>query len=834
MKIFNFILKGILFASLLMAYCTSAKDWIPVDSGLDVVNISTESNRSVRGFWTTTIKVKNNTGANFDNHLAIRLSNWSVAPTSDFIFTTEKPSLAPGQDAIFYANFPKDRRSRNTPTFDVTVEVDAIEITTPRYLGQFGDFNIFETASFTGVDSAADPAGILAKYLKIAVETLLPDEEFLKSQNVPVPLAKSLAKFYEVIKSPELAYNLTTLTIDALQEFNLLPSVHPVFYDQSGKQLKYITDMKVGDTVMSSIVVQTAHNSSFTNPGSIDLDIFAETMNSVGLRYDFIPSNLSNVSGVLSLKSGLVPLEPYKMYLYIPIAGDILNLRPPEEPTYTGQPIASGSTSFPQLNPMSLYSNLSHEGVAMYDSAKYKFKINSGFLGLLGSGTAFINLHPAIGETLYSYPKFRANDGRTMEVNGSTSESNLANYSVTKTVNLDSSNFSPNMMIGDVTGDANYEIVIAKANKVYIYDSELNLLSKTIVASNNYNFIIDNVEGDYKKEIILGSNGTNQNRITIISGSGNIINSFVPRTGTSYQASGQSMNPEYYLGNGKLLTRYNAGYSRDYRGFGVIDLNTNSEDWYYDVGPIPRYFVKGQFDSDAEEEFITAVFTPHNGAKGTGKNGVGTQTYDGDLYLISVDENGDEEFTTKFGHDTSGGANGHTEVLYTPLAEGAEPSMIGFIGHYAPYYPGQSQFRIVNPTTGQTTNSSNFYYNEQASIAIADIDNDGDKEILALSLHSERGYVYDNNLNIIDNIPFGGTIFGIADLDGDNQKEYVLRSQSNRKLLKVVNAKTHEVELSLNIPTPDFIYHAIPTDANKDGISEIYLVDKNRVMKITE
>jgi hypothetical protein len=306
------------------------------------------------------------------------------------------------------------------------------------------------------------------------------------------------------------------------------------------------------------------------------------------------------------------------------------------------------------------------------------------------------------------------------------------------------------------------------------------------------------------------------------------ISSFTPRIGPTYDAAGQSANVESYLGDGKLLVRYNAGYSRDYRGFSVIDLNESSEDWFYDIGPIPRYFVSGNFDNDGDIEFAAALFTPHNGASGNG-------TSDGNLYMISVDENGDQEYSQIFGNDTAGGANGQTEMMYTQLRESDSPVFLSTVGHYSSY-SGQSEIRLVDPNTGNTTERTNFYYSEQSSMIAVDpitSDSDTDKKIIALSRHSDRGLIFDYNLNQIGSVPFGGTIYAVADLDGDNQMEYVMADRATRNKLRVVNANSQQVELELNTLSSEPISLAVPTDADKDGETEIYVLDKYRVYTVS-
>ena len=67
------------------------------------------------------------------------------------------------------------------------------------------------------------------------------------------------------------------------------------------------------------------------------------------------------------------------------------------------------------------------------------------------------------------------------------------------------------------------------------------------------------------------------------------------------------------------------------------------------------YYIVGQAD------------TVHNGAAGTGNNGKGTYTTDGDLYTIVVNENGVELFTQLRGENTSGGANGSAEQTFTDV-----------------------------------------------------------------------------------------------------------------------------------------------------------------------
>jgi len=439
------------------------------------------------------------------------------------------------------------------------------------------------------------------------------------------------------------------------------------------------------------------------------------------------------------------------------------------------------------------------------------------------SAACLDSLNASFGE----YKGYRGGNSRNLTLDGSPSTKNqdVYTFSVSKTNNFGgSSSYSSNMVIGDFSGDSEREVIVVKQNTLKVFDADLNTLQTIALPANAYSILLADVDGDNKDEVVLGTYKTNQHRIMIVDSNGP-VKSIRPRTGPSYQASGQSANVESYLGEGKLLVRYNAGYARDNRGFAVIDINTSSEDWYYDIGPIPRYFVTGNFDSDDELEFAASVFTPHNGASGNGTN-------DGNLYMISVDENGGREYSHIFGDDTAGGANGHTELMLTQMTDSGSPVFLATVGHYSSYR-GQTEIRLVDPDTGATTKRANFFYSEQSSMIAVDSDDDGNKEVIALSRHSDRGLIYDHNLNQIGSIPFGGTIFAVTDLDGDGDKEYVMVDRATRNKLRVVNTRDQSAELTLTTPTSDPISLAVPTDADKDGETEIYILDKYRVYRVS-
>lgn len=475
---------------------------------------------------------------------------------------------------------------------------------------------------------------------------------------------------------------------------------------------------------------------------------------------------------------------------------------------------------------------LKYEVTGLNSDTNYCFSVSATDENSNSSNTSVISCADTFdgsygGGEFGDYKLYRANNERTLELVGkpTKSDQDVGMFTLTQSSNFGgSSSYASNMVIGDFLGDSEREIIVVKQNTLRIYDADLNTIRTVVLPANAYSIILADVDGDNEYEVVLGSYKTNQHRIMIVEKDGS-VKSIRPRTGPSYQASGQSANVENYLGNGKLLVRYNAGYAKDNRGFAIIDLNSSSEDWYYDIGPIPRYFVTGNFDSDPELEFAASIFTPHNGASGNG-------TDDGNLYMISVDENGGKEYSHVFGNDTAGGANGSTELMFTQMTVSGSPVFLSSVEHSSSYR-GQTEIRLVDPATGSTAKKANFFYSEQSSMIAIDIDDDGTKEVIALSRISDRGLIYDHNLNQIGSIPFGGTIFSVADLDADGVKEYVMADRAIRNKLRVVDTRNQNVELTLTTPTSEPITLAVPTDADKDGETEIYVLDKYSVYKVS-
>lgn len=438
---------------------------------------------------------------------------------------------------------------------------------------------------------------------------------------------------------------------------------------------------------------------------------------------------------------------------------------------------------------------------------------------------------------------FRANLEQTGAIN-LVNNPHSGSYSSGSTI--DSSNGLLNDFIetrtGDVDGDGKFDLVIINGTKLFIrYGDKSKSDATNNIPVLGYGPILEDVNSDGILDIIVGSRSNMNYQLNIYTGDGSHYQTVYGRKGQSWDSQHLHLLPTHYLGNGKVAVTYSAGYSLDPRGYAVLDMqkssvfspNIGQESWHYDVGPITQQTATADIDGDGKLEFLARVFTPHNGATGTS----GTPTDDYTLATIVVSEDGQEFWTKTLGSDTSGGAKGGNWVALTDLENDGSYEIVTTVGHYSPYYPGDAQIRILDALTGTLKHKVSTGYSTNPMMFVADIDQDGIKEIISSSTVSNTISIYNNNLTTytlstgeLARKSITGTIKSIADIDGDGDIEIIL---ADGVTIKAIQAKDLTEEWQWTAPNGSNIYDAIPSDIDGDGLTDI-IVSQQGIVTILQ
>ena len=325
---------------------------------------------------------------------------------------------------------------------------------------------------------------------------------------------------------------------------------------------------------------------------------------------------------------------------------------------------------------------------------------------------------------------------------------------------------------GNVSGDAGLEAVIASGSEIRIVDQTgMQHVSTITVPQPVGSMILDDIDEDGINEIMVGVNNSSDLNIYIYDGSGVLKQILTSSRG----GSDTTMFPVAYLGSGRLVVGYNAGYASDPRGYALFDINqgTNgTELWYYDIGPALTGVSVADIDGNNKLDFVGSVFTPHNGATGTGIAGSGTTTTDGDLYTIVVDEDGTEKLVSMLGSDTVGGANGQGQHVLTDLEGDGTYEIVASVSHYSSY-AGDAQIRVLN-ADGAVRHQVSVGDSTYPEFMVGDLDDDGSKEIVVLRRTDGVLEVYDAQLNLLTSLADAAQrLAALSDVDGDGEKEIV-------------------------------------------------------------
>lgn len=379
-----------------------------------------------------------------------------------------------------------------------------------------------------------------------------------------------------------------------------------------------------------------------------------------------------------------------------------------------------------------------------------------------------------------------------------------------------SASASGTLLTGDVTGDGFLEIITVFDNQLRIYSCQGDLLKQvTLGSSKCYVTMIEDINGDGINEIGIGNRASSL-RIYFYDGQGNLLKT-ISKTG----GSDAGMTPVGIFPNGDILVHYWVGYQwrSGYRGFGRFDINSNTDKWYYSVGPCHHTTSMADFDQDGLMEITNQSYTCHNGCSGDGYNHNGTPTTDGDMWLIVVDELGNEKFSVKY----PGPSNGVAAHYFSDLNHDGTMEILAFEGHDPTHYPGTSQIHLFD-RNGKISHTfggdSNIYW----TWAISDVNGDGKDEVVVsdgATLH-----ILDDTLRPLRQKTIDGRVQLTCDVNGDGRQEIVLLSSEG--VLTLLNRDLVVLD-TVDLGKSGKV---VASDTDRDGVVElICLTDKIVVLE---
>ena len=333
------------------------------------------------------------------------------------------------------------------------------------------------------------------------------------------------------------------------------------------------------------------------------------------------------------------------------------------------------------------------------------------------------------------------------------------------------------ILTGDINGDGELELVSAFEERVCAMDKNgvlswsKNITTDSGIAGAKVNSLdLDDMDGDNIPEIVVG------------------ISPAVP-----YPHVNKPLRILFYNGAGNLLKTISTPDSHvidvkcaDLNNDGRKEVIATIQAWYtlkprgvyvydYNTGnELWHYNIGPQLWIDSIADINNdgnKEIVVGTFAPHNGNSDHGTD--DSLSYVFAFDKDGNNLWTKQIGWDS----------VYSSVADlnnDGNPEIISFRNQNEPYYPGANDVYILNPANGNTVDTYNGPANKGwKGWAIADINGDGKKEIVVGNRDGTLR-VLDCNLNLIDSRSLSGTVQAINDVNGNGKQEIIVCTDDKR------------------------------------------------------
>ena len=376
------------------------------------------------------------------------------------------------------------------------------------------------------------------------------------------------------------------------------------------------------------------------------------------------------------------------------------------------------------------------------------------------------------------------------------------------------------VLTGDVNGDGKLEVVKVSGDNLKVITGDgTGLWTETIPGVDSYYGtgylrldLLEDVTGDGVPEIFVARKVSHyQSNIYVYDGDGNRIKTLsrsVGRDGNMWSVAVFDVDRD---GDKEIFCGIGSNYVGNPRGTVLFDYDTGTELWYYAAGnPISDSIA--DLNNDGLLEITSGWWTVHNGANGRGK-GSNTQTSDSSVYVVVINENGDEIFTKQIhGTHTHGGA---FEKIVDLNRDGTR-EIIVFHGH-EPVYPGYAQIFLLDENGNELDSYTGSYNKNWAAAAIADINEDGKDEVI-VGCNDGVLRVMDYDLNVIDSVNHYYGPQAINDINGDGELEIIVTDYNTKELVVLDNNLDELWKLSFPVNPSTIV-----SDVNGDGVNDLII-----------
>jgi hypothetical protein len=446
-------------------------------------------------------------------------------------------------------------------------------------------------------------------------------------------------------------------------------------------------------------------------------------------------------------------------------------------------------------------------------SGTYVIKLTAGDgKGGFGKDSAIIAVAP---DTIGSLPwtKEGYDQRASSYVPVASLQQNAAAFTVGKTLSPGSPSWSNNIFSGDVNGDGRDDLVwIDSMNEVCTaLSGSLDSVRRFTLPYKPALGLLYDLNSDRVMKIGVGCYLVSTD-VRFYSYDGSMLWQYTQ----SGAADGISV-PAAVFG-GKLYCAITSGSSLQPRGIWTVDLASRILNWRFSTGTDPGG--TPSFSIDTARQIMTlSGFTPNNGATGTGLNGTGPSTDDGQLWHIALNA---ITGTAGFCHTVNGGTIDGT-LTQTVDFNG---NIIAFEAKDPTVYPGPTRAWLLD-SAGDTIRSVNLATNDgrnqNSTMAFS-------PSLIVFNL-STTGEIkaYDHNLGYLWTASpgTGSNIIGIDDIDGDGSEEVIVINPTT----VYIYGAAGQVKLQLSAGTG--LWSGIITDVNGDKKHDIVVAGTGGVYVIS-
>lgn len=372
-------------------------------------------------------------------------------------------------------------------------------------------------------------------------------------------------------------------------------------------------------------------------------------------------------------------------------------------------------------------------------------------------------------------------------------------------------------LTGDVNGDGKLEVVKVSGDNLTVISGDGTVLwTETIPGEDswygtgrlNLNMLED-VTGDGVPEIFVQRkvSHTTQN-IYVYDGNQNRIKTLSRTVGYDGYMGAVAVFDVDKDGDKEIFCSIGSNYAGNPRGACLFDYDTGAELWYYAAGNQIGLSIADLNNDGMLEITSRAWFTVGNFAHGWGK-GSDTYTDDFRIYVVVINENGDEIFTKKLSPPQ--GTTGYAVGKIVDLDRDGTKEILVRLRDYTDY----DGLLLWDSNGNYLKSYQGPWHAGFGKPLIADINKDGKDEVIVREGFSNRTLVLNYNLSVIDSAT-GYWPQVVNDINGDGELEIIAGVSGTGELAVLDNNLDELWRLS-------FGGEAIVSDVTGDGVNDIII-----------